>query len=267
MAKLVSDNQQGSQGAITEATSRISRLAVRLVIGLGGAFIGFILGLRFVASGFGMDLTATGQFITSFFDAVAWPVGILVIVLIFKEQIRSKIVDLTSADIHGNRLEFVQRRFAKSINEANRLTEKIGNESGAATSEGGDNTYMSPQAQQTLDRASELVDKQPRESMIASFEPLKAMILDAAKEKGVFVESTSPVHEVLNYLSSDITEDTVKAVESLENARRDAFLIEGPIATDAARNYVEAAQNLAQTLPQQMEQLPSEDIQREEGVS
>jgi hypothetical protein len=255
VAQPVADNRQESQGSATEATFRISSVAVRLVIGVGGVFIGFVLGSRFAASDFGMDLAATGQFITALFDAVAWPVGILVIVLIFKEQIRSKIVDLTSADIHGNRLEFVQRRFAKSINEANRLTEKIGNESGIATGEGGGNAaHMPPQAQETLDRASELVDKQPKESMIASFEPVKAMILDAAKDKGVFVEPTSPVHEVLNYLSSDISEDTVKAVESLENARRDAFLIEGPISTDAARNYVNSAQNLAQSLPQQMNQ-------------
>jgi hypothetical protein len=69
--------------------------------------------------------------------------------------------------------------------------------------------------------------------MIAPFEPVKAMILDTAKDKGVFVEPPTPVHEVVNYLSSNISDDTVKAVESLENARRDAFLIEGPISTDA----------------------------------
>jgi len=242
----------------------LSRVTVELVIGIGGAFIGFVLGLRAATSGvvMDMDLAATGEFITSLFDAVAWPVGILVIVLIFRAQIRNKIVEITSADIQGNRFEF-ERSFAKNVNEAHRLAEKLGNETNTVAGEGGGNeAQISPEAQQSLERASELVDRQPKESMVASFEPVKTMILDAARAKGVFVEPTSPVHEVLNYVSSNIDDDTVKAVKSLEQARRDAFFIDGPMSTDAARSYVDAAQNLAQTLPQQMNPLPSEDIQQ-----
>jgi hypothetical protein len=245
----------------------LSRIVVELVIGAGGAFIGFVLGLRVAASGVDMDLAATGDFIARFFDAVAWPVGILVVVLIFRDQIRSKIADISSADIQGTRFEF-QRSLAQSVNEASRLAEKVGNEANTAAGEGGGNeARITPETQQSLERASELVDKQPKESMIASFEPVKTMILDAARAKGVFVEPTSPVHEVLNYVSSDVSDDTIQAVKSLEQGRRDAFRIDGPISTDAARTYVDAAQNLAQTLPQQMNPLLSEDIQQEEGTS
>lgn len=87
----------------------LSRVVVEIVIGVGGMFIGLVLGLQAATSGFAMDLTATGEFVTKFFDAVAWSVGILVIVLIFREQIRSKIGDITSDDFQGTRFEFVRR--------------------------------------------------------------------------------------------------------------------------------------------------------------
>jgi hypothetical protein len=254
MQQPVAVEQQESQESTAKTTFRISRVAVELVIGVGGAFIGFVLGWRFATSGIAMDLAATGQFITSFFDAVAWPVGILVIVLIFRDQIRNKILDITSADIQGTRFEF-QRGFVQNIDEANQLAEKIGHQTGAAAGGGGDSeAQLPPRAQQALEQASTLVNDQPKESMIASFEPVKTMILDAAKEKGVYVEPTSSVHEVLKYVSRDIDDDTVEAVKALEHARRDALRIEGPISTEAARRYVDAAQNLARPLLQRMKQ-------------
>jgi hypothetical protein len=105
-----------------------------------------------------------------------------------------------------------------------------------------------PQYAGLLDRASELVEKQPKESIAASFEPVKQMILDAAEKSGVVVVPSASVHEVLDHLPVDIDENAVKAVEQLEAARKDAFRLDGPLPKDAARSYVEAAQTVAKTL-------------------
>jgi hypothetical protein len=72
------------------------------------------------------------------------------------------------------------------------------------------------QVRQMLDLANELIDNQPKESMVASFEPVKTMTLDAAKNANVVVVPATPVYEVIKHFPVDIDQSTVKAVDLLE---------------------------------------------------
>jgi hypothetical protein len=82
-------------------------VTVLAAIRAGGA--GFVEGL-------GAFLVSLGQFLTNLLEAVAWPLTILAIALIFRRQIAQKLGALTEVGYGG-----VSARFAQGVNEANLL--------------------------------------------------------------------------------------------------------------------------------------------------
>ncbi len=182
-----------------------------------------------------------GEFVTRLLEAVAWPFAILAVAWVFRDEIKERVRNLRSLTVGANKAEF-----AGNLNEATRHAGNLERTAGPAREDEG--ARVPGWVGEKLDQADELVRKQPKESVVAAFEPVKSLILKEAKEAGIVVVPQAAISEVLRHLPREPSDDAVRAVEALEKARRGALSVDGPITEDAARGYLSAARSVARTL-------------------
>jgi hypothetical protein len=186
-----------------------------------------------------------GDFLTKVLETVAWPVVLLIIAWIFRDEIKERMRHLKSLAVGSNKAEFVD-----STNEASRAADKLAEESPG----GGDDSQrqLPSWASNKLDQASQPVPHQPKESVVAAFEPIKSMILEGANRENVVVVPDASLSQVLKHLPRGISEEMVEAVSALERARKDALRVDGTIPQAAARSYVNAAKSVAHDMAQKL---------------
>lgn len=186
-----------------------------------------------------------GNFLARVLEAVAWPVVLLIIAWIFRDEIKERMRHLKSLAVGSNKAEFVD-----STNEAARAADKLAEES---PGEGDDSQRQLPSwASNKLDEANQLVPHQPKESVVAAFEPIKSMILEGASRENVVVVPDASLSQVLKHLPGEVSEEMVEAVSALERARKDALRVDGTIPQAAARSYVSAAKSVAHDVVQKL---------------
>ncbi len=220
---------------------RFTMLAVVLLVGVGVV-------LAAVAGQLAGFFSELGEFVTRLLEAVAWPLAILTVAWVFRKEIKVKLKELKSVTVGAHKAEF-----AGNLNEATRHAGNLERQAGpdSEAGDGGQGATIPVWVSEKLSHADELVHKQPKESVVAAFEPVKSLILEEAKEAGLVVVPQAPVSEVLRQLPREPSDDAVRAVGALEKARRGALSIEGPIAEAEARGYVSAARTVARTLARQ----------------
>jgi hypothetical protein len=217
--------------------------AVLAVVAVVLVVTGFIVAALTERLGqFSMEL---GEFLTRVLEAVAWPVVLLVIAWIFRDEIKERIRQLRSLTVGGNKAEFVD-----STNEAARAADKLPEESPADDDDS--QRHLPGWASVKLDQANQLVPNQPKESVVAAFEPIKSMILEGANRENVVVVPEAPLSQVLKHLPGEVGDEIVEAVSALERARKDALRVDGTIPQAAARSYVSAARRVAQDMAQRL---------------
>jgi hypothetical protein len=221
----------------------ITIAAALTVVAVVLVVIGFI-----VAAGterLGQFSVELGEFLRRVLEAVAWPVVLLVIAWMFRDEIKERIRHLRSLTVGGNKAEFVD-----STNEAVQAADKLAE---VAPADDDDPQRQLPTwARSKLDQANQLVPNQPKESVVAAFEPIKSMILEGANSENVVVVPEAPLSQVLKHLPGEVSDETVEAVSALERARKDALRVDGTIPQAAALSYVSAARRVAQDVAQRL---------------
>ena len=192
-----------------------------------------------------VNLTARGkfvdllQFIVGMTSALAWPLLLGLIVLVFRNSIRARISDISELT-WGDKTAKFRQDLDKTISQAAEALPALTTQAPSQ----GDDALPAAAQQEELDRFKEVVEIAPSLAVVEAWFPIERELQRIAAASGYGGSQGRSVTFILRRLKDDgvLDRSLVKYIENLISLRNTALHSRTLISVEEAQRYREAAQ-------------------------